>query len=80
MATSTSSRMKPQQKASAAYPPTRWSLVAKHGFQSPIQAANALITAKRMFKRVLEEVARDTVETDAEVAEEIRELKRILSR
>jgi len=55
-------------------------LVAKHGFQSPIQAANALITAKRMFKRALEEVVRDTVETDAQVEEEIRELKRILSR
>ena len=55
-------------------------LVARYGFQSPIQAANALITAKRMFKRVLEEVVRDTVETDAQVEEEIRELKRILSR
>ena len=55
-------------------------LVARYGFQSPMQAANALITAKRMFRRLLAEVVRDTVETDAQVEEEIRELKRILSR
>jgi DNA-directed RNA polymerase specialized sigma24 family protein len=55
-------------------------LVARYGFQSPTQATNALITAKRMFKRLLEEVVRDTVETDAQVEEEIRELKRVLSK
>lgn len=55
-------------------------LVARYGFQSPIQASNALITAKRMFKRLLEEVVRDTVETDAQVEEEIREMKRVLAR
>lgn len=55
-------------------------LVARYGFQSPTQASNALITAKRMFKRLLEDVVRDTVETDAEVEEEIRDLKQILSK
>lgn len=55
-------------------------LVARYGFQSPTQAFNALITAKRMFKRLLEDVVRDTVETDARVEEEIRDLKRILSK
>lgn len=55
-------------------------LVARYGFQSPMQASNALITAKRMFKRLLEEVVRDTVETEAQVEEEIRDLKRILSK
>lgn len=54
-------------------------LVARYGYQSPTQAFNALITAKRMFKRLLEDVVRDTVDTEAQVAEEIRELKRILS-
>ncbi len=54
-------------------------LVARYGFQSPTQASNALITAKRMFRRLLEEVIRDTVETDAQVEAEIRELKRVLS-
>jgi len=54
-------------------------LVARYRFQSPTQAFNALTTAKRMFKRLLEEVVRDTVETDAQVEEEIRDLKRILS-
>jgi DNA-directed RNA polymerase specialized sigma24 family protein len=55
-------------------------LVERFGFQSPIQASNALITAKRMFKRLLEEVVRDTVETDAQVEDEIRDLKRVLSK
>lgn len=54
-------------------------LVARYGFQSPTQAFNALITAKRMFKRLLEEVVRDTVETEADVEQELRDLKRILS-
>ena len=55
-------------------------LVERYGFQSPTQAFNALSTAKRMFKRLLEEVVRDTVETDAQVEEEIRDLKRILAK
>jgi hypothetical protein len=55
-------------------------LVQRYRFESPLQASNALITAKRMFRRNLEEVVRDTVETEAEVDQEIRELKRILSR
>jgi DNA-directed RNA polymerase specialized sigma24 family protein len=55
-------------------------LVARYGFQSPMQASNALITAKRMFKRLLHEVVRDTVETDAQVEAEIRELKRVLAK
>jgi DNA-directed RNA polymerase specialized sigma24 family protein len=55
-------------------------LVTRYGFQSPMQASNALITAKRMFRRLLEEVIRDTVETEAQVEAEIRELKRVLSK
>lgn len=55
-------------------------LVQKYRFDSPTQAYNALMIAKRIFKRLLEEVVRDTVETDAQVEDEIRELKRILSK
>jgi DNA-directed RNA polymerase specialized sigma24 family protein len=54
-------------------------LVQRYGLQSPSQASNVLITGKRMFQRLLEEVVRQTVTTDEEVAAEIRDLKRILS-
>ena len=55
-------------------------LVAKFGLRSPSEASNLLITAKRMFARVLREVVRETVADEAEVETEIMELKRILSR
>lgn len=54
-------------------------LVRRFGFQSPAEASNALMTAKRMFMRNLREVVRDTVETEDEVDMEIRDLKKILS-
>ena len=55
-------------------------LVARFGLRSPSEASNLLITAKRMFARVLWEVVRETVADEREVEAELRELKRILSR
>jgi len=55
-------------------------LVAKFGLRSPSEASNLLVTAKRMFARVLREVVRETVVDEAEVEAEIMELKRILSK
>lgn len=55
-------------------------LVAKFGLRSPSEASNLLITAKRMFARVLREVVRETVADVSEVEAEIMELKRILSK
>ena len=55
-------------------------LVAKFGLRSPSEASNLLITAKRMFARVLREVVRETVTDETEVEAEILELKRILSK
>jgi RNA polymerase sigma-70 factor (ECF subfamily) len=55
-------------------------LVAQFGLRSPSEASNLLITAKRMFARVLREVVRETVADEAEVEAEIMELKRILSK
>jgi DNA-directed RNA polymerase specialized sigma24 family protein len=55
-------------------------LVAKFGLRSPSEASNLLITAKRMFDRVLHEVVRETVANGRDVEPEIRELKRILAR
>ena len=54
-------------------------LVVRFGLRSPSEASNLLITAKRMFARVLREVVRETVAADTDVDGEIRELKRILA-
>ncbi len=59
--------------------PSYETLVGRFGFQSPTQASNLLITAKRMFRRSLEEVVRDTLADEARVADEIRALKAILA-
>jgi len=55
-------------------------LVARFGLRSPSEASNLLITAKRMFARVLHEVVRETVADDRDVESEIQELKRILAK
>jgi hypothetical protein len=54
-------------------------LVRRFGFQSPSQASNLLITAKRMFHRALADTVRDTVADESQVEEEIRDLKAILA-
>ncbi len=59
--------------------PSYESLVQRFGFESPTQASNLLITAKRMFRRALEETVRDTVADESQVDEEIRDLKAILA-
>jgi len=55
-------------------------LVKRFDLPSPSVAANLLITAKRMFGRMLHEVVCETVSTDRDVEPEIRELKRILAK
>ena len=55
-------------------------LVAQFGLRSPSEASNLLVTAKRMFVRILREVVRETVSSDQEVDPEIQELYRILSK
>jgi len=59
--------------------PSYETLVQRFGFQSPSQASNLLITAKRMFHRALVATVRDTVADESQVEEEIRELKAILA-
>jgi len=54
-------------------------LVARFGFLSPAEAANVLVTGKRMFERLLRQVVAEYSGEDAEVEEELRELKRALS-
>jgi DNA-directed RNA polymerase specialized sigma24 family protein len=55
-------------------------LVERFGLRSPSEASNLLITAKRMFVRVLHAVVRETVAADRDVEAEIRELKRVLGK
>lgn len=55
------------------------SLVNRLGLESPAQASNLLMTAKRHFRRTLEEVISEYVADSAAAALEIGELQRILA-
>jgi len=55
-------------------------LVRRFGFQSPSQASNTLVTAKRMYARVLRSVIGEYARDAAEVEAEIDELHRVLVR
>jgi len=54
-------------------------LVKRFEFNSPTQAANVLITAKRMFARTIRAVVGEYVADEQEVEEEIADLREILS-
>jgi DNA-directed RNA polymerase specialized sigma24 family protein len=54
-------------------------IAAELGFTSEQQAANALVTAKRQFRRALEDVVGEYVKNKADVPTEIIELRVILS-
>lgn len=55
-------------------------LVARFGFKSPLQAANLLTTAKRMFQRVLRQVIGEYAGPNGQVEAELQDLIAILSR
>ncbi len=55
-------------------------LVRRFGFQSPVQASNVLVTAKRTFDRLLRTAVSEYATSAAEVDEEIRDLRVILER
>ena len=55
-------------------------LVERFALRSPAQASNVLITGKRMFERALRAVVGEYAADEAEVDEEIAELRQILSR
>jgi RNA polymerase sigma-70 factor (ECF subfamily) len=55
-------------------------LIEKAGFASPVQAANALVTAKRMFARIIRQVISEYEGTDAEIDTELNDLHEILAR
>jgi len=55
-------------------------LVETHGFRSPSQASNALVTAKRMYGRILRSVVGEYAADEEDAEAEIRDLERVLSR
>jgi hypothetical protein len=54
-------------------------LVDRFAFRSPGQVWHATRTGKQMFARHLRAVVREYAGTDAEVEEELRDLRRILA-
>jgi len=55
-------------------------IVEKFGFRSPMEASNALVTAKRMFVRALRAVVAEYVRDNHGIDREIEDLRAILSR
>lgn len=55
-------------------------IVARFGFGSPTQAFNSLITAKRMFVRVLRDVVAEYAGPGESADDEIRDLRAVLAR
>lgn len=63
-----------------AEPPSYEQIVDRFGFSSPTQASNALVTAKRMFSRIMRSVISEYADDEDDIDAEIRELQDILSR
>ena len=61
-------------------PPAYEQLVARFGFATPMQASNALITAKRMFARALRATIGRYADDDVEIERELADLRMILAR
>ncbi|WP_428937015.1 hypothetical protein [Fontivita pretiosa] len=61
-------------------PPPYQHLVQRFGFQTPAQASNALVTAKRTFARVLRQVVAEYVADEKQIDSEIADLQAILAR
>jgi len=53
-------------------------LIQRFGFQSPSQAANAVITGKRMFHRILRSTIGEYARDESEIDEEIRDFRQAL--
>jgi DNA-directed RNA polymerase specialized sigma24 family protein len=54
-------------------------LVVRFGFVSPAHASNVLITANRMFARILRRIIGAYERTEEEIEEELRDLRNILA-
>lgn len=54
-------------------------LAVQLGFGTPKQAANALVTAKRVFRQLLEEVLREEADDGTSLADQLAELRRVFA-
>jgi RNA polymerase sigma-70 factor (ECF subfamily) len=63
-----------------AQPPAYVELVQRFGFQTPAQAQNLLVTAKRTFTRALRAVILEYEGAESDVDAELRDLQEILAR
>ena len=54
-------------------------LVKTYALDSPAQASNVLMTAKRTFARMLRSVIAESAEDDAEIEQDLKDLKQILA-
>jgi RNA polymerase sigma-70 factor (ECF subfamily) len=61
-------------------PPPYEQMVRDFGFESRTQACSAVVTAKRIFARLLREVISSYAADDAAVEDELNELRKILAR
>ena len=59
--------------------PSLKELCDRHGIDNEAKASNMIITVKRCFRRVLEDILRRFVRTDSEIEDEINELLEIIS-
>jgi hypothetical protein len=66
--------------ADGAPAPSYKELVERFGYATPAQAANALLAAKRIFIRKLNEVLLEQAGEGADAAEELNDLREILAR
>ena len=53
-------------------------LIEQFDLRSPTQASNVLMTAKRMFARVLRGVISESAEDERELEEDLRDLRKVL--
>ena len=60
-------------------PPSYSQIVEKLGYKNPVAVGNALVNAKRMYARMLRTVIAQYADTDDQIDEEIRDLRRLLS-
>jgi DNA-directed RNA polymerase specialized sigma24 family protein len=54
-------------------------LLKSTGFESPMQASNALITTKRIFVRTIKKIIGQYAENDEDIQQELDELRRVLA-
>jgi hypothetical protein len=61
-------------------PPAYEDLIARFQLSSPSQASNVLVTAKRMYVRVLRAVVAQYTRNEADIDAEINDLRNVLAR